>query len=186
MMTQTRKMALIAILSASSFLLMFFAFPLLSDFFKLDFSILPILLGLVVLDKRAALTILILRSLLKFVLYNQGLETLVGLPMNILAVTAFVLIFALVWKKEQTLGRFILASVLATLSLTLAMVVLNYVYAVPLYASLGGFQLAQVGGWATYLLGLVVPFNLVEGLIWSLAFWLIYYLLKPILNKYEK
>ncbi|MBP2623401.1 ECF transporter S component [Streptococcus oricebi] len=185
-MTQTRKMAMIAILSASSFLLMFFAFPLLTDFFKLDFSILPILLGLLILDSKGALTILLLRSLLKLLLNNQGIETLVGLPMNMLAVAAFILIFSFIWKREQTLPRFILASLLATLALTLIMILLNYLYAVPLYATFAGFQISESGGWVTYLLALVAPFNLLQGLIWSFAFWPVQALLKPILKKYEK
>ena len=66
-MTHTRKMAVVAILSAISFLLMFFDFPILpgASFLKLDFSILPILLGLVVLDLGGVLSILLVRSALK-------------------------------------------------------------------------------------------------------------------------
>ena len=96
MMTQTRKMAMIAILSAISFLLMFLAFPLLpaASFLQLDLSILPILVGLVLLDTKSALSILLLRSLLKLFLNNQGVGTYIGLPMNIIALAVFVLVFA--------------------------------------------------------------------------------------------
>ena len=43
-MTNTRKLAYIAILSAVSFLLLYFSFPLIpaADFLKVDFSILPV------------------------------------------------------------------------------------------------------------------------------------------------
>ncbi len=46
-MTNTRKMAYIAILSAISFLLLFFNFPILpaASFLKIDFSVIPILLA---------------------------------------------------------------------------------------------------------------------------------------------
>ncbi|WP_337123420.1 ECF transporter S component, partial [Staphylococcus aureus] len=56
----TRKMAYIAILSAISFLLMYVQFQILpgADFLKLDFSILPILIGLVILDLKSAFSIL--------------------------------------------------------------------------------------------------------------------------------
>ena len=51
-MTNTRKLAYIAILSAISFLLLYFSFPLIpaADFLKVDFSILPVLIALVIFD----------------------------------------------------------------------------------------------------------------------------------------
>lgn len=51
-MTNTRRISTIAILSAISFVLMYFDFPLLpaATFLKIEFSILPVLVGLVVMD----------------------------------------------------------------------------------------------------------------------------------------
>ncbi|CMY11626.1 riboflavin transporter [Streptococcus pneumoniae] len=55
-MTNTRRLSTIAILSAISFVLMYFDFPLLpaASFLKIEFSILPVLVGLVVMDLPAA------------------------------------------------------------------------------------------------------------------------------------
>ena len=77
-MTNTRRLSTIAILSAISFVLMYFDFPLLpaASFLKIEFSILPVLVGLVVMDLPAALGILLLRSLLKLLLNSQGSEYL--------------------------------------------------------------------------------------------------------------
>ncbi|MGT2827093.1 ECF transporter S component [Streptococcus himalayensis] len=186
-MTKTRKMALIAILSALSFLLMFFDFPILPavPFLRLDFSIVPILLGLLMLDTRSAMTIVLLRSLLKLVLNNQGVSTYIGLPMNMIAMASFVLVFALVWKKQQTIKRFVLASISATLVLTFVMVLLNAIYAIPLYAMFAGFDIAATIGVGTYLWTMVVPFNMIEGLVFALAFWLVQLFLKPVWKQYE-
>ena len=73
-MTNTRRLSTIAILSAISFVLMYFDFPLLpaASFLKIEFSILPVLVGLVVMDLPAALGILLLRSVLKLLLNSQG------------------------------------------------------------------------------------------------------------------
>ena len=73
-MTNTRRISTIAILSAISFVLMYFDFPLLpaATFLKIEFSILPVLVGLVVMDLPAALGILLMRSLLKLLLNSQG------------------------------------------------------------------------------------------------------------------
>lgn len=49
-MTNTRKLTLVAVLSALSFILMFYQFSFLIDFFKIDLSIIAILLALVLLD----------------------------------------------------------------------------------------------------------------------------------------
>ena len=59
-MTNTRKLAYIAILSAVSFLLLYFSFPLIpaADFLKVDFSILPVLIALVIFDFKSAIGVL--------------------------------------------------------------------------------------------------------------------------------
>ncbi|KXT84715.1 Substrate-specific component RibU of riboflavin ECF transporter [Streptococcus sp. DD11] len=185
-MTNTRKMATVAVLAALSFLLMFYQIPLVVEFLKLDFSIIPILLALVMLDLKSAFAVLLIRSVLKLALNGRGAETLIGLPMNILAVAVFLLAFALIWKRDKTLNRYLLASVLGTLALTAAMFLMNYFYAVPLYARFANFDINQMVGMSKYLFSMVIPFNLLEGAIWALVFWLIYTLLQPVLKRYEK
>ena len=187
-MTNTRRLSTIAILSALSFVLMYFDFPLLpaAPFLRIEFSILPVLVGLVVLDLPAALVVLLLRSLLKLLLNNQGVSTYIGLPMNIVALGVFVIAFGLIWKKERTTIRFALASLVGVISMTLAMLVLNYVYAVPLYAKFANFDIENILGLSNYLLAMVLPFNLIEGVIFALSFWLLFVLLKPTLKYYER
>ena len=156
-MTNTRRISTIAILSALSFVLMYFDFPLLpaASFLRIEFSILPVLVGLVVLDLPAALGV-------------------------------FVLAFGLIWKKDRTPIRFALASLAGTIGLTLAMLVLNYVYAVPLYAKFANFDIENILGLSNYLLAMVLPFNLIEGVIFAISFWLLFVLLKPTLKYYER
>ena len=171
-MTNTRKLAYIAILSAVSFLLLYFSFPLIpaADFLKVDFSILPVLIALVIFDFKSAIGVLLLRSLLKLLLNNGGLGSMIGLPMNFVALGVFVWGLSYFWKKNQTSKNYILGSVLGTILLTVAMVVLNYIYAVPLYAKFANFDIAQFIGLYKYLFAMVVPFNLLEGLIFAVAF----------------
>ena len=66
------------------------------------------------------------------------------------------------------------------------MIILNVIYAVPLYARFAGFDINKAFGLSKYLLTMIVPFNLLEGVIWALVFWLIYTLLQPVLKRYEK
>ena len=185
-MTNTRKLTLVAVLSALSFILMFYQFSFLIDFFKIDLSIIAILLALVLLDFKSAVWVTLIRSVLKLALNNKGLETLIGLPINIIGVLVFVLAFAWIWNKERTHGRFVLTTIIGTISLSITMVLVNYVYAIPLYARFMNYDISKTLGLVHYLAAMVAPFNLIEGVIWAIAFGLIYTLLQPILKKYEK
>ena len=68
---------------------------------------------------------------------------MIGLPMNFVALGVFVWGLSYFWKKNQTSKNYILGSVLGTILLTVAMVVLNYIYAVPLYAKFSNFDIAH-------------------------------------------
>ena len=48
------------------------------------------------------------------------------------------------------------------------------------------YDISQTFGLVHYLAAMVAPFNLIEGVIWAIVFWLIYVLLQPVLKKYEK
>ncbi len=87
-MSKTHKMVMVAILSAISFVLMLFSFAIIpgADFLKIEFSVIPVLLGLVLMDLKSAYLILFLRSLLKLFLNNRGVNDFIGLPMNIIAI----------------------------------------------------------------------------------------------------
>ena len=185
-MTNTRKLTLVAVLSALSFLLMFYQLSIGIDFLKVDFSTIPVLLALVLLDLKSSFLVLVIRSVLKLVLNGRGAETLVGLPINMIAVFVFVLAFAIIWNQKKTIVRFVMASLFGTIGLTLSMLLVNYFYAIPLYAKFVGFDIAKMVGVEKYLLSMVVPFNLIEGLIWAATFWLLYSVLQPLLKIYEK
>ena len=167
-MTNTRKLAYIAILSAISFLLLYFSFPLIpaADFLKVDFSILPVMIALVIFDFKSAIGVLLLRSLLRLLLNNGGPGSIIGLPMNFIALGFFVWGLSYFWKKNQTSKNYILGSVV-----------------VPLYAKFANFDIGQFIGLYKYLFTMVVPFNLLQGLIFAVVFALIYAPLKSILIK---
>ena len=53
------------------------------------------------------------------------------------------------------------------------MLVLNYVYAVLCTLSLLTLILEKILGLSNYLMTMVLPFNLIEGVIFSVSFWLL-------------
>ena len=187
--TRTRKLVIVAMLAAISFILMIFPqFPLIptADFLKVEFSIIPILVGLYLFDLPTAFVILILRSILKLLLNNEGVTTWIGLPLNIVAVGAFLVIFALFFKKEVATKTYIIGSVLATIGMTVAMAVTNIIYAIPLYAKFAHFDISKIFGTSKYILTMVVPFNLLQGVIFAVSFAIIFVALKSMLENMSK
>ncbi|AEF25804.1 ECF transporter S component [Streptococcus parauberis] len=187
-MSKTQRMVMIAALSAVSFVLMFFSFSIIpgASFLKIEFSIIPVLIGMALLDLKSAYVILILRSLLKLLLNNSGVNDFIGLPMNIVALGLFVTVFALIWKSKQTVKQYLGASLIGTIVLTLSMVILNYFYAIPLYAKFANFDIGSFIGIGKYMMAMVVPFNIVESIIFAISFYFVYIACKPILERYTQ
>ena len=185
-MFKTRKLVFVAILGSLSFLLMLVSFPILpgADFLKLNFSILPILLALTLFDLKAAYAVLFVRSLLKLVLDSGNLADVIGLPMNVIAVAVFVFCFAKFWRHHQTWSGFLKSSLVGSLCLTLVMLLLNVVYAVPVYAAVMQFDIGEVIGLTPYLLTMVLPFNLLQGVLFSISFALLLVPMQPIMERY--
>ena len=185
-MNKTRRLTVIALLAAISFVLMVFPqFPLIpgATFLKIDFSFVPVLIGALMLDLKSGYAILILRSLLKVLLNNSGVNDYIGLPMNIVAMGVLLtVIMLMVGHRELTVKRFIAGSILGTVGLTLAMVILNYVYAVPLYAMFANFDIKATIGLGTYLLWMVIPLNLIEGIILTAVAGLVFVALRRVIT----
>lgn len=186
--TRTQRLTLIAILSAMSFGLMLFPqLPLIpgADFLKLDFSIVPVLIAGYWIGLTAALWTVILRTLLKLILANEGVNTYLGLPVNLGAIVVFAVI--LFWIMPQfdakKIGRAVLAIVAATIGLTLAGVVMNWLIAVPLYAKFAHFDIAKMIGLGQYFIAMVIPFNIAQGVIWGIASFAILAVLQPLRHK---
>lgn len=179
-------MVTIAILSALSFILLFVQFQLTgASFLKVDLSVLPVFVALVLYDLRSAYAVLILRTVLKFLLNFEGANTWIGMPMNVIALAFFVTAFALIWKRKETLPRYLMSALVGTLVLTVAMILLNLFYAVPLYAAFANFDINTTIGLSNYIWGMVLPFNLLQGLLLSGIIYPLYLACKPVLDRVQ-
>ncbi|GAP00253.1 ECF transporter S component [Fructobacillus ficulneus] len=184
----TKKLTLVAVLSAISFVLTIFpqvAIIPSASFLKIDFSIVPAFLALEWLGLGSAVWVLVIRTVLKLILFNEGPNTYIGLPVNLVLALTFVIIVWLVRKGQAKADKGPtaiwqgLAAVLSTLALTVMAFLVNIVWAIPLYARFANFDIAKFIGTKVYLWTMVVPFNLVEGLIWFIVSALIVTILSP-------
>ncbi|MBU7455470.1 ECF transporter S component [Leuconostoc fallax] len=173
--TRTQRITFIAIMSTISFLLMIFPqIPLIpgADFLKLDFSIIPVLLAVYWFDFSAGLLVILLRTILKLLLNNEGVNTYLGLPVNVLGVLTFITLLYLILPRvtvKLNYIRAILGVLVATGGLAISMIIVNWFVVIPLYAQFAHFDIQQIFGVGHYLIAIVMPFNLIQGIIWGIV-----------------
>lgn len=187
--TRTQKLTLIAILSAISFGLMLFPqVPIMPgvSFLKLDFSIIPVIIAGYWLGISAAMWTVILRTILKLVLANEGVNTYLGLPVNLVAVVIFsvIMLWIMPYVASKNIGRSLLAVIVATIGMTGSAVIMNWFVAVPLYAQFANFDIAKAIGLSRYFIAIVLPFNLIQGIVWGSVSLVVLSLLKPLQHKF--
>ncbi|MBS9337242.1 ECF transporter S component [Fructobacillus parabroussonetiae] len=173
----TKRLTILSALTAISFALTIFpkvAILPAASFLKIDFSIVPAFLAFSWYGLGSASLLLVVRTLLKLVLFNEGVNTYIGMPMNFLVAWAFLLAYAITIelpgiKPARPIIKKVIGFLLATAFMTVVAIVVNLVWGIPLYSSLAHFDIAKFIGVGVYLWGMVLPFNLIEGLVWALA-----------------
>jgi len=168
-MTSTQKIVRIALLSALSFVLMFFVhFPLpgFPTYLKYDPSEIPALIGTFSLGPMAGVVIQIVKNLL-FLLSGRSEAGLVGVAANFTAGGSMVLVAGLVYQWRRTRGGAILALITASLITPIVMALANYHFFFPVY----GIPKEAA---APLITSVVVPFNLIKTGMSSLGTFVLY------------
>ncbi|NLS37880.1 ECF transporter S component [Fructobacillus tropaeoli] len=181
----TKKLTLVAVFSAISFALTIFpqiAIIPSASFLKIDFSIVPAFLAFSWLGLGSAVWVLVIRTLLKLILFNEGANTYIGMPVNLVIALTFLLVLAVMVKGEVRWPKWLwqsVSAVIASVAMTVVAYLANIVWAIPLYARFANFDIAKFIGIKVYLWGMVVPFNLLEGLIWFIVSVMVVAILAP-------
>ncbi len=182
-LSHTQKLVGIAILAAASLIISSFSFPIIPavPFLKMDFGDIPILLSMLAYGPLPGVLTAFLRSLMHYLLTGgEG-----GLPIGDFA--AFIASVSLTLPIYYSLRRFgftlsgrAVGVLSGSLSLTASLSLLNYFVLLPLYQMVMNFQ---VGSVQAYLVGAVVPFNIIKAIIVSMVFYLVYRLMRPWMEK---
>ncbi len=170
-----RRGAIAACLAAISYVLMYFSFVIIPivPFMKLDFSDIPILLGLFLLGPWAGLEIAAIRSVIYFVLTGVSLPHMIGVGLSFVATLVFCYpLYFLLRDRALTLKNAVLAVSVATVSLTAVLSLTNYLVTIPLYMNLLGMKLGMP--LSSMVLFGVVPFNLIKGAVLGILFSFVY------------
>lgn len=161
-----------ALLVAIAFIFTYFEFPILPSvpWLKLDFSMVPLLLGALALGPGTGV---LLTALLQVILFATKSSTGgVGEIANFIVISTMIVVVSLVYKKHRNFTGLVTGLLLGTLGFTLAAVLANKFILVPLFFP-GEFPGGQAA-YETYLYRMVPLFNAIKGVSVALLSALLY------------
>ncbi|WKF77884.1 Gx transporter family protein [Lactiplantibacillus plantarum] len=174
--TTLHRLVGIALLGAIAYILMLLEFPILpvAPWMKIDFSDIPILIGLFLFGVGGAFVITIIKLLLHSAMMGFAIYDLIGSFASFLGTAVLILAFALVLRyyRGNPKWRMPVAIVVATIGLVVIESLANLTFVLPFYLQVMGMKLSMSPN--TVVLVAVIPFNLIKGLLVGNVFWLVY------------
>ena len=189
------KMAIFTALSFVLYMFVKFPLPIFPQFLELQISDLPALLSGFMMGPLAGSIVIVLRTLLKL---PSTSTAGVGELADLLIGLAFVLTSACIYKRNRSLKGAIVGLIVGIASTTLVAVVANRFILIPFFSTAYGFDvvigmvkaifpsITDQNFYAFYLLGAVVPFNLLRSVLCAIICFLLYKRLEKLFDKMFK
>ncbi|MDY4575962.1 MAG: ECF transporter S component [Intestinibacter sp.] len=185
----TRLIAQIGILAAISYLLRFFEIPLpiFPPFLRIDLSDVVAVFGGISMGPVAGFVIVVIKNLLQAI--TGSTTGGVGEIANVLIAGPYVLMICLFCRKVKSYKNVLIGAVLGTIAMAIVGAVVDYFIVFPLYAKvmvpmeviiqMGTVLNPRVTDLFSFMIWLVVPFNIVKGAIMTVV-------ILPLYKKVEK
>ena len=185
----TRLIAQIGILAAISYLLRFFEIPLpiFPPFLRIDLSDVVAVFGGISMGPVAGFVIVVIKNLLQAI--TGSTTGGVGEIANVLIAGPYVLMICLFCRKVKSYKNVLIGAVLGTIAMAIVGAVVDYFIVFPLYAKvmvpmdviiqMGNVLNPRVTDLFSFMIWLVVPFNIVKGAIMTVV-------ILPLYKKVEK
>lgn len=193
-----RSLTVIGMLSALAVILMLFEIPLgfAPDFYKIDLSEVPVLIGAFAIGPIAGVMIELIKILLNL-LINGTVTAGIGEAANFVIGCALVLPSAIVYHRTKNKKGATIGLVTGVLCLIVAGSLLNAFVLLPTYAKVFHMPLEALVGMGTavnpritsltsFVLFAVAPFNLIKGAVVSVITFLLYKPLSPVIKRQHK
>ncbi|GAA6490894.1 MAG TPA: ECF transporter S component [Candidatus Bariatricus faecipullorum] len=185
-----RTLTAVAVLSAVSFLLAFFEFPvpLSPSFARMDLSDLPALIGAFAYGPLAGIMTELIKNVLQLLSSSTGG---VGELANFIMGSSFVGIAGLIYQAHKTKKRALAACLAGSLVMGIVAAAVNYFILLPVFETFMPLEqlIASFGAFIPFIrtkLDVVLfnafPFNLLKGLAISMVTMLLYKRLTPVLK----
>ena len=188
------KMIKITLLAVMAFLLMYIEVPLpiFPTFLSLDISDLPALLGAFALGPIAGVIVELIKNILHGLLASK--TAFIGELANFLVGSVLILVSGYIYKARKTKGGAVGGLLAGTIVMSVFASILNYFVILPLYEVVLSFPITAVVALGSklnhnitnlnsFIIWMIVPFNLLKGLIISVMTLALYKSVSPILHK---
>lgn len=186
MNNQIKKIAIIALFSSISAVLMFFDFPIpvAPSFMKMDLSELPVIIGGFVLGPTQCVVIAVLKVVIKFLI--KGTSTMfLGEIANIIGSITYALPASIIYKTLKTKERAVIGLILGVCLASIMCTLCNALFLFPVYIKVFHISESMIIGMCSkifpfidsmtkvYLLS-VLPFNIIKFSIASIITYIFY------------
>ena len=189
-----RILTMTALLSAISFVLAFFEFPvpLSPSFARMDLSDLPALIGAFAYGPISGILIELVKNALQFLTSSTGG---IGELANFIMGSSFVVTAGLIYKLHKTKRTALIACLVASVVMGITAAIVNYFILLPVFEAFMPLDqlIASFGEFIPFIktkLDVVLfnafPFNLLKGIGISIVTMLLYKRLTPILKGRQK
>ncbi len=181
-----KRLTIIAVFSALAFVLMFFEIniPIVPEFYKIDLSEVPIMIGSFILGPTAGIVMECAKIFLK-VLFKGTSTMFVGDFANVLIGCMFVVPASCIYHAKKTRKTALIGMAIGTVLMAVVGSALNAYLLIPTYAKLFHLNSEVIVGMASKVNGLVkdfntfiffgvFPFNIIKGIAVTLITMLLY------------
>ena len=180
----TKKLTKLAVLAAISIVLVAVIhlpiFPAVS-FLEYDPADIPIMLGTFALGPAAGLVLTFVVSLIQGLTVSAA-SSWYGIVMHLVSTGALTLVSGIIYKKEKTKKRAIMALVCGTLTMVIVMIPAN-LFLTPVYLQMVGLPAELALSTVKSLLGWIIAFNAFKAGLNSVVTFLVYKRVSGILHK---
>ena len=185
--SKIKEMTLIAIMGGLGAILMVVfhtPIPFMPPFMDFDLAAIPELIGGFALGPVAAIGIILVKILLKFVLMGTS-SMFTGEIQNLLLSCAYVLPAVIIYHRKKSKKSALLGMIVGTIVCSITAVFTNLYIIIPFYASLGNMTVQSIVDMCAAVNPLmkdtltltifgIVPFNLIKGSASSLVTYILY------------
>ncbi|XXM74134.1 ECF transporter S component [Lysinibacillus sphaericus] len=176
----TRTFVTIGMLSAISYVLMLFNFPIppFPKFLMVDFSDVPALIATITLGPIAGILVELFKNIIDYVMTGSDTGVPIGHFANFAAGVFLILPTYFVYSRFQSKKGLLAGLVTGTVVMSIALGILNYFVLLPAYKYFMNFELP-----AGIIITGIVPFNILKGALVTAVFLLLFIRLQGWLSK---
>jgi riboflavin transporter len=176
----TRMFVTVGMLSAISYVLMLFNFPIppFPKFLMIDFSDVPALIAMVTLGPLAGILVELFKNVIDYVLTGSDTGVPIGHAANFVAGVLLILPTHFIYSRFQSKKGLLIGLITGTFVMSISMGILNYFVFLPAYKYFMNFELP-----VEIIITGIVPFNILKGILVTSVFTLLFVRLQGWLSK---